>query len=95
MKGVVRHRSASDIMIKKLKLSTFEGALRVGGFIGWYFTVMYICEHSLLPSVRTRVIYLNIIPHLYLYFKGNTEITAPDDLMHPSEYFPRRFFHLY
>ncbi|MBQ6797153.1 MAG: hypothetical protein IJP10_03975 [Clostridia bacterium] len=34
-------------MIKKLKLSTFEGALRVGGFIGWYFTVMYICEHSL------------------------------------------------
>lgn len=34
-------------MIKKFKLSTFEGALRVGGFIGWYFTVMFICEHSL------------------------------------------------
>ena len=34
-------------MIKKLKLSTFEGALRVGGLMGWFFTVMYICELSL------------------------------------------------
>ncbi|MDR1003327.1 MAG: LuxR C-terminal-related transcriptional regulator [Oscillospiraceae bacterium] len=34
-------------MIKKLRLSAYEGALRVGGFSGWYFTVLYVCRLSL------------------------------------------------
>lgn len=31
-------------MIKKLKLSAFEGAIRTGGFFGWYLTVMFLCQ---------------------------------------------------
>ncbi|MBQ4313565.1 MAG: hypothetical protein IJC18_05070 [Clostridia bacterium] len=34
-------------MIKKLQLSTFMTALRMGGYIGWALTVMYICRQSL------------------------------------------------
>ncbi len=34
-------------MLKKLRLSTFTAALSMGGYIGWYLTVMYICEQSL------------------------------------------------
>lgn len=34
-------------MIKKLKLSAYEGAIRLGGFIGWLLTVMYVCRLSL------------------------------------------------
>lgn len=34
-------------MIKKLQKSTLLAALRMGGFTGWYLTVMYICEQSL------------------------------------------------
>ena len=34
-------------MLKKLQKSTLLSALRMGGFTGWYLTVMYICEQSL------------------------------------------------
>lgn len=34
-------------MIKNIKFRSLDGALCVGGFIGWYLTVMYICEKSL------------------------------------------------
>lgn len=34
-------------MLTKLRSSTVGAALRMGGFIGWYLTVMYICEQSL------------------------------------------------
>ncbi len=33
-------------MIKKLKLSAFEGAIRTGGFFGWYLTVMFLCQSN-------------------------------------------------
>ncbi len=31
-------------MIKKLKLNAYEGAIRTGGFFGWYLTVMFLCQ---------------------------------------------------
>ncbi|MBE6754750.1 MAG: hypothetical protein E7559_10465, partial [Ruminococcaceae bacterium] len=34
-------------MIKKLRRSTLTSALRMGGYIGWLLTVMFICERSL------------------------------------------------
>ncbi len=34
-------------MLTSLRKSTLGAALRMGGFIGWYLTVMYICEQSL------------------------------------------------
>lgn len=33
-------------MLKKLKLSAYEGAIRTGGFFGWYLTVMFICQNN-------------------------------------------------
>lgn len=34
-------------MLTNIRRSTLGAALRMGGFIGWYLTVMYICEQSL------------------------------------------------
>ncbi len=34
-------------MLKNIRRSTLGAAARMGGFIGWYLTVMYICEQSL------------------------------------------------
>lgn len=34
-------------MFNKLRKSTFIAALRMGGYIGWYLTVLYICQISL------------------------------------------------
>lgn len=34
-------------MLKNIKLSTLQAAACIGGFIGWYYTVMYICKISL------------------------------------------------
>lgn len=34
-------------MLRNVNLNTLKGALCIGGFVGWYLTVMYICEKSL------------------------------------------------
>lgn len=34
-------------MLKNLRTSTLGAAYRMGGYIGWYLTVMFICERSL------------------------------------------------
>lgn len=35
------------IMLKNINSHAFKSAFCVGGFVGWYLTVMYICEKSL------------------------------------------------
>ncbi len=34
-------------MLKNIKIRAWDSAFCVGGFVGWYLTVMYICEKSL------------------------------------------------
>ncbi len=56
-------------MIKKLKLSAFEGAIRTGGFFGWYLTVMYLCQTNtgsaeLLESVNQTFLLSGVITTL-------------------------------
>ncbi len=69
-------------MIKKLKLSAFEGAIRTGGFFGWYLTVMFLCQTNagsgdllesvnktfLLSGVITTVVILGIM--IFFDFEG-------------------------
>ena len=53
-------------MIKKLKLSAYEGAIRTGGFFGWYLTVMFLCQTNagspdLLESVNQTFLLSGVI----------------------------------
>ncbi len=53
-------------MIKKLKLNAFEGAIRTGGFFGWYLTVMFLCQSNagsaaLLESVNKTFLLSGVI----------------------------------
>ena len=34
-------------MIKKLKLDAYDGAIRTGGFFGWFLTVMFLCGSNI------------------------------------------------
>lgn len=69
-------------MIKKLKLSAFEGAIRTGGFFGWYLTVMFLCQSNagsadLLESVNqtfllsaTITAFIILLAMIFLDFEG-------------------------
>lgn len=53
-------------MIKKLKLSAFEGAIRTGGFFGWYLTVMFLCQtnagsEALLEEVNRTFLFSGVV----------------------------------
>lgn len=53
-------------MIKKLRLSAYEGAIRMGGYMGWYLTVLYVCRLSLANFGKDLVSLLDSIDLTYL-----------------------------
>ncbi len=69
-------------MIKKLKLSAFEGAIRTGGFFGWYLTVMFLCQSNagsadLLESVNQTfllsgaiTVFVILLAMIFIDFEG-------------------------
>ena len=69
-------------MIKKLKLDAYDGAIRTGGFFGWFLTVMFLCgsniaddalfESASLTFMLSAVIAMLVITvvMLFLDFEG-------------------------